>query len=137
MNSKYQSLFSPGKEISAAQYIVELCCKNKAKSNKITLPTQFWKLPEWQTFFIVQIKKANEYLEKYHEVILIKIIKEKNIYSLHAKWIDKEFRAETNKTLDFAREITSKIDELEYKRNTNSLGSLEKNKDINLDYLDG
>ena len=127
---KYKSLFSPGKEISAAQYIVEILCKNKAAAIKITLPSRFWVLPEWAQFYKMQIVKASSYLEKYHEAILIKIIKQKNIYSLYAKWIDKEFDKETQITLELAKSIQ----DIQYERITKSVG--KQSKEIDLGYLD-
>lgn len=34
MNHKFPSRYSNGKQVSAAQYITELICENKAKINK-------------------------------------------------------------------------------------------------------
>jgi len=129
--SKYKSIYSPDKEITAAQYISELVCKNKAKNLKLTLPLQFYKLPEWSTFYQAQIIKANEYLEKYNELILIKVINSKNIYSLHAKWIDKEFQKETANTIS----LISSIEEPNYNKVTKSIGRIKK--DIDTSSLDG
>lgn len=79
---------------------------------------------------MAQIKKAYELLEEYHEVILIRIIQQKNIYSLYAKWIKNEFDKETKKTL----QLGESIDKTQYERNISSKGKF--NKDIDLGYLD-
>lgn len=128
--SDYKSLYSPGKNIAAAQYITELVCRNKANYQKITLPSQFWKLPEWRQFYGAQITKCNQLLETYHEVIIIKIVQERNIFSLYAKWIIKEFDKETEKTLLLAQSIK----EVKYDRVENSKG--KDKKDLDLSYLD-
>ena len=127
---KYKSLFSPEKEISSAQYITELLCKNRAAANKTTLPSQFWRLTEWSQFYKTQIVKVNEYLEKYHEAILIKIIQQKNVFSIYAKWVDAEFQKETDKTLAVFKDIFG----VKYDRIDKSVG--KQNKDIDLGYLD-
>ena len=130
MDNKYKSLYSPNKEIRANQYIIEIICKNKAAANKISLPLEFTKLPEWAQFYKSQLRKCNEYLEKYHELILIKVIKDKNIYSLYAKWIDREFQKETEKTLALAKSI----EKININRVTNSIG--RQDKDLQLGNFD-
>lgn len=85
---KVDSKFSPNKKIREDQYIAELICENSAKKSKIQLPTKFWKLPEWASFFIIQLKQARKFIDKHGFDKTVSFIKAKNIYSLNAKWID-------------------------------------------------
>lgn len=128
--TKYQSYYSPNKEVTAAQFICELLCKNRAEYLKIVLPFQFWKLEEWATFYKVQLKKCHECLSSYHENIVIKVIKKKKIYSLYPQWIYDCFDEENKKTLAF----TKNIEDIKPVRILNSKG--KENKDLELGYLD-
>lgn len=85
---KVDSKFSPNKKIREDQYIAELICENSAKKSKIQLPTKFWKLPEWASFFIIQLKHARKLIDKHGFDKTVSFIRAKNIYSLNAKWID-------------------------------------------------
>lgn len=86
-NQKYPSRYSNGKFVSAAQYITELICENKAKKDKLDLHFKFWLNPEWSKFYRNQITSANKLLQIYHPKAIIKALgdaKAKNIYSLRA-----------------------------------------------------
>lgn len=132
MDKKYQSIFSPGKEIEASQYIIELLCRNKASSLKKSLPIGFTNLPEWQIYFKSQLKKCHEYLGIYHPDIIIKTISQKKIYSLFPKWIKDEFDKEHERTLNTTNSI---LNTEIHTRITNSKG--RKQKDLDLDKFDG
>lgn len=87
-------------------------------------------MPEWKNFYFAQLKKTKHYLTLYDEYVLIKIIREKKIYTLHAKWIDKEFKKEQEKITAAFKEIENSKN---YDRVIDSVG-LEKKE--NFDYLD-
>jgi len=85
--SRYPSRYSPQKFVTAAQYIVELACERKAKKENKDLPTQFWKLKEWATFYRSQVNTSNSLIKKYGEASVIAALKNKAsawMYSLRA-----------------------------------------------------
>ena len=67
--SRYQSRYSPDQFVSAAQYIIELVCERKAQLEERDLPVQFWKQPEWEKYFKMQLRKCHALLKKYDEKI--------------------------------------------------------------------
>lgn len=84
---KYPSRYSNGKMVSAAQYITEMICENKARYNKQDLSFKFWTNKAWMKFYKDQIATANKLLGKYSEQAIIKALKHQkaaNIYSLRA-----------------------------------------------------
>ena len=88
--SKYPSRYSDG-YVTPVQYIIELICEKKAGAEKKDLPSQFWKLPEWQTFFKSQLRKCHSLLRKYDEQAIIQALKNKrarSIWSLFAPWLE-------------------------------------------------
>lgn len=88
--SPYPSIYSPQKNVTAAQYIIELICQKKARLSKTDLPIQFWKLPKWQKFFRSQLRKCHILLKQYDERAIINALKNKRaygIYSLFAPWL--------------------------------------------------
>lgn len=83
----YPSRYSPGKLVSAAQYIVEFVCEKKAKREGKDLPTQFWQLKEWATFYRSQIHTANQLVKKHGAEAVIAAVKNPKgfwMYSLRA-----------------------------------------------------
>lgn len=84
---KYISKYSNGKHVSAAQYITELICENKAKKDKLDLHYRFWTTKSWSTFYRNQIASANKLVKKYDPKAIIAALKHKDaekIYSLRA-----------------------------------------------------
>lgn len=84
---KYISKYSNNKEVTAAQYITEIICENKAKKDKTDLHYRFWLNKKWSAFYRNQIASANKLLEKYSDKAIVKALKEpqaSNIYSLRA-----------------------------------------------------
>jgi len=61
---KFSSKYSPGKKVSAAQYITELICEKNAHIHGTNLPPKFWKLQGWKEFYVAQIRIANLLLKK-------------------------------------------------------------------------
>lgn len=87
---QWQSIFSPGKLIHDAQFITELICLNKARSQKIDLETKFWEIPSWEKFFRQQIPAANKLLKSYDAVAIVKALKTykgKRVFSLRAPFL--------------------------------------------------
>ena len=88
--SRYPSPYSPGKFVTAAQYIIELICENRAASLKKDLPTQFWKDKEWQSFYKMQLRACHKMLKEYDERAIIKALKDdrcRKTWSLRAPWL--------------------------------------------------
>lgn len=87
MAEKYPSKYSNGKSVSAAQYITEIICENKAKLSKEDLHYRFWISKKWSLYYRNQIASANKLLEKYSAEAIVKALKSdkaKKIYSLRA-----------------------------------------------------
>lgn len=84
---KYISRYSNNKEVSAAQYITEIICEQKAKIDKVDLHYRFWTNKKWSTFYKNQIGTANKLLEKYSARAILKALlseKGQKIFSLRA-----------------------------------------------------
>jgi hypothetical protein len=105
---KYISKYSNGKEVTAAQYITELICENKAKRTKKDLHYKFWTTKEWSLYYRNQISTANKLVKQYNEAAIIRALKSsdgQNIYSLRAPFLmplilkAEEAIANENKTL--------------------------------------
>lgn len=126
-STKYPSLFSPKKHVSAAQYISELVCHNNAQKNNIDLHDKFWNEQHWRSFYIWQIKHANTLLDKYEASVVIKFIQDSKIWNLSAKWVDVELaKLQQNKP---------KVEEKEFDITENP--TFQKSQDKNMDFLDG
>lgn len=113
--NKYISKYSNGKEVSAAQYITELICENKARLEKKDLHYRFWTNKIWSKYYRDQIATANKLLQKYDAKSIVNALKDSQaskIFSLRAPHliaiIDKHqklLEAENkNFTLDINRE---------------------------------
>lgn len=88
--SPYESRYSPGGWVTAAQYIIELVCERKAHIEQRDLPIRFWNSPEWQQYFKMQLRKCHALLKQYDEKAIIRALKDKKAsrtYSLHAPWL--------------------------------------------------
>ena len=115
--NKYISKYSNGKEVSAAQYITELICENKARLEKKDLHYRFWTNKIWSKYYRDQIASANKLLQKYDAKSIVNALKDTHaskIFSLRAPHliaiIDKHqklLEAENKDfTLDINREST-------------------------------
>ena len=85
--TKYLSRYSPDKKITIHQYIVEYVCENNARHSNRELPIQFWTLPEWEAFFVVQMKFCNRLCKTHDAQKVLDFVKQKRIYNLMPKWI--------------------------------------------------
>jgi len=84
---KYPSKYSNGKSVTAAQFITEIICENKAKIDKKDLYYRFWTTNEWEKFYKNQIATAIKLLKKYPEKAIIRALshqKASRIFSLRA-----------------------------------------------------
>ena len=84
---KYPSKYSNGKTVTAAQFITEIICENKAKIDKKDLYYRFWTTKEWEKFYKNQIATAIKLLNKYSEKAIIRALshqKASRIFSLRA-----------------------------------------------------
>lgn len=85
--NKYISKYSNGKTVSAAQYITEIICENKAKKDKLDLHYRFWTHKTWNAYYRNQIASAHKLLNRYDAKAIINALKDKDaekIYSLRA-----------------------------------------------------
>ncbi len=132
---KFPSKYSNGKDVSAAQFITELICENKAKIDKRDLHFKFWNNKEWASFFRNQIASANKLLKNYDAVDIIRALKTpkgQKIYSLRAKHlipmiIEQQVKSQSmvdaSKSINIDRSETKKIKE--HKISKNILSTLE------------
>jgi hypothetical protein len=132
---KFPSKYSNGKDVSAAQFITELICENKAKIDKRDLHFKFWNNKEWASFFRNQIASANKLLKNYDAVDIIRALKTpkgQKIYSLRAKHlipmiIEQQVKSQSmvdaSKSINIDRSETKKIKE--HKISKNILSRLE------------
>lgn len=119
--NKYQSRYSNGKMVSAAQYITELLCENKAKKDNKDLGFRFWTNKEWSRFYRDQIATANKLLSKYSDRAIIAALKNKraeNIYSLRAPHLKDIIEQEQNVLDTKNTKITKEYDRSENKNFT-------------------
>lgn len=85
---EFESSYGGG-TIKPAQFLAEKMCERRAAKEGIKLPQRFWILPRWKREYAVQIIHANSLLKIYSiQAILDAIEKQKNTYSLGAKWLD-------------------------------------------------
>ena len=87
MAEKYPSKYSNGKTVSAAQYITEIICENKAKRDGEDLHYKFWVSKKWSAYYRNQIASANKLLAQYPAepiVAALNSAEAKKIYSLRA-----------------------------------------------------
>lgn len=133
---KYPSRYSNGKEVSAAQYITELICENKAKIEKIDLGYRFWTNKKWEKFYRDQIATANKLLAKYNEIAIIKALKNtksQKIYSLRAPHLIDIIKNEEQILNEQNKEIINEYDrstEKIFSRRSKTKNSLSRLKEL-------
>lgn len=109
--SRYPSKYSPGKYVTAAQYILELVCEHKAVVEKTDLPIHFWNLPEWAGWFKQQLRICHKLLKDFDEKAIIKALNDprcKTTYSLRAAWlmpVIEEYQRKLSSVVPVATEI--------------------------------
>jgi len=134
--NKYPSRYSNGKEVSAAQYITELICENKAKIDRVDLGYRFWTNKRWERFYRDQIATANKLLSKYNEIAIIKAIKNtksQKIYSLRAPHLIAIIKNEEELVKEQNKKIINKYDRSEektFKQNVTTKNKLSRLKEL-------
>lgn len=118
---KFISRYSNNKEVSAAQYIVELICEKKAKLDKKDLHYRFWLTKEWASYYRNQIATAHKLVKKYSPVAIVKALQDnktaktyslrapflKSIIEQHQKILDSQNK-EFSKSIDRSKDKTYK-----------------------------
>lgn len=101
-NSDYTS-----KKVTASQYIAEKMCERYAKSKGTKLPSNFWYIKEWMTYFKYQTLLANKLIKMYGAEAVIQTISDKKlnwVYSLKYPGISKQAEILSNKLKNFENE---------------------------------
>lgn len=132
---KYISKYSNGKQVSAAQYITEMICENKAKFDKKDLHYKFWVSKEWASFYKSQIFTAHKLLKKYTAKAIVSAIKDKRCaktYSLRSKFLEPIIVEHQIKVNAENKQITIDLDRNKstYKKHKQNSNILSKLKDI-------
>lgn len=115
---EYISKYSNGKQVSAAQYITEIICENKAKMEKKDLHFRFWQTSTyWQKFYKNQIATANKLLKIHKPQAIIAALKDKKgqrIFSLRAPHL-KAIIEHHEQLLDAQKKEHTEIDRVDHK----------------------
>ena len=136
MADRYPSKYSNGKTVSAAQYITETICENKAKLSKEDLHYRFWVSKKWSAYYRNQIASANKLLEKYSPEAVVAALNSpeaKKIYSLRAPHLvpiietQEKILASKNQTLTI---VTDRKADKTFEKNKQKNTILSKLKDI-------
>lgn len=133
---KYISKYSNGKSITAAQYITEIICENKARKDKKDLHFKFWTNKEWSAYYRNQIATANQLVLKYNEQAIVRALKSKEaekIYSLRAPHlipiIEKEEKILISENKQLSKEYNRSEDKI-YKTQSTNKSILSKLKEL-------
>jgi hypothetical protein len=134
---KYISKYSNDKTVTAAQYITELICENKAKIEKKDLHFKFWTSKEWAKFYRDQIATANKLLKTYEPKAVINALKDaacSKIYSLRAPHlkaiIDKHQKIINSENKDFTLAVNRNSNKKFQSSEVKNKNILSKLKDI-------
>lgn len=88
--SRYPSIYSPDKYVTASQYITELLFQKKSKFEKKDLPIRFWRNPEYSKQFVRWQRQANELVKEYGGDAIIAALKDPKSglkWSLHTEFM--------------------------------------------------
>ena len=133
--NKYNSKYSNGKKVSAAQYITEIICEHYAKKNKLDLYYRFWTHADWATYYRGQIGTANKLLKKYDCKAVIRALnntKSARIYSLRAPHLVAIIESEGRKLEEENTDLKTTYDRQNhnYKKSTGKKNIISKWKDL-------
>lgn len=133
---KYLSKYSNGKTVTAAQYITEIICENKARLQKKDLHYKFWTNKEWSKFYRDQIATANKLVKQYPEKAIINALQKKEaskIFSLRAPFllpmIEKEQFVLDNQNKTLSKEFDRSQDKT-FQKHSNQKSILSKLKEL-------
>lgn len=110
---KYHSKYSNGKTVSAAQYITELVCENKAKKDKLDLHYRFWTTKIWEKYYKDQIASAYKLIKKYSAKAIIAALRShegQKIYSLRAPFLLPIIETKEKSIANENKELTIDLD---------------------------
>jgi len=110
--SKYPSRYSPNGWVHAAQYVTELICEKKAKTENKELPLKFWELKDWLKFYRYQITLANKLIKEYGEHVVISALNDKRMwkcYSLRSPFL-KNVLQEYKEKQEIAKKIAKTVE---------------------------
>lgn len=110
---KYHSKYSNGKTVSAAQYITELVCENKAKKDKLDLHYRFWTTKIWEKYYKDQIASAYKLIKKYSPKAIIAALRShegQKIYSLRAPFLLPIIETKEKSIANENKELTIDLD---------------------------
>jgi hypothetical protein len=116
MTKKYISKYSNNKEVSAAQYITELICENRAKKENLDLHYRFWVNAEWASYYRNQIATAYKLVKKYDDIAIIRALKSQKaakIYSLRAPHLGPIIEEEQKKLDSENKNLTLNLNRVE------------------------
>jgi len=134
----YPSRYSPRQWVHAAQYITELICEKKAKTENKELPFKFWETDAtWLKYYKYQIIIANRLLKKYGESVIIAAMHDKrmwNTYSLRNPFLESVIKEYANKK-EVADQIAQKFqydfsEKKTFKSNKNQKSIISKLRDL-------
>lgn len=137
-NNKYPSKYSNGKSVSAAQFITEIICENKALKDKKDLHYRFWTNKEWAAFYRSQIASAHKLLKQYSPKAIIKALKNskaRKIYSLRAPHLipiieQEQVLVEQNEGLTADYSESREINTKQFRKNKVQKGIISKLREI-------
>jgi hypothetical protein len=137
-DNKFPSKYSNGKFVSAAQFITEMICENKARKDKKDLHYRFWTNKEWASFYRSQIASAHKLLKKYEVMAIAKALKHdkaRKIYSLRAPHlipiIDQQqyiLDQQVHKDVDYSE--SRAVQNNEFRKSTNKKSIISKLREI-------
>jgi hypothetical protein len=110
---KYYSKYSNGKTVSAAQYITELVCENKAKKDKLDLHYRFWTTAVWEKYYKDQIASSYRLIKKYSAKAIVAALRShegQKIYSLRAPFLLPIIEAKEKSIASENKELTIELD---------------------------
>lgn len=136
-DNKYLSKYSNGKTVSAAQYITELICENKAKKDKLDLHYRFWTSKVWASYYRNQIASSHKLLSTYPAKAIINALRSSDaakIYSLRAPHLPAIIEREQEKLANQNNVISTPIcrytDNKDFRKNNTRNSIISKLKDI-------
>jgi len=110
---KYYSKYSNGKTVSAAQYITELVCENKAKKDKLDLHYRFWTTAVWEKYYKDQIASSYRLIKKYSAKAIVAALRShegQKIYSLRAPFLLPIIESKEKSIANENKELTIDLD---------------------------
>lgn len=134
--SRYPSRYSPEGWVSASQYITELICEKKARTDKKELPIKFWEIKEWCKYYKYQITLANKLIKAHGEDVVIAALKDDrcwSTYSLRAPRLKQVIEEKEKEKVERPQNTEYNIkdsEEVKHKTNNNKKSIISKLRDL-------